>query len=263
MYDASLLDPGGLPRLVPVANMPSMAQAERWLERVWLDHKPGWTARFIHPAENMPEYGREIATQIGDVSLLLLVDVPNKETLLIRFVQLGIDLYGIVDNGGSWPADGGHGSGRKWPILFAGLMLNNSAMLNIGSTTVRFGEDQQTFYVSQNDVNVTNGPTWNPDERRGPAEPYTTGDIGMPEWGIRHAQSNTWDNKAWNAIYRECCTANAWVGFVLSARILGMQSAWNHDALFDYQDRYMDVSQSWRAWSQFSASMWDTYRSDY
>jgi hypothetical protein len=37
--------------------------------------------------------------------------------------ELGIDNYGVLKAGGKWPADGGHMNGRKWPILFAGLLL--------------------------------------------------------------------------------------------------------------------------------------------
>ena len=40
----------------------------------------------------------------------------------------------------------------------------------------------------------------------------------------------------------------------------------HHDALFDYQDRYLQLEPqgSWtRSWSAFNARMWDTYRSQY
>src|SRR5690606_28313620 len=39
---------------------------------------------------------------------------------------------------------------------------------------------------------------------------------------------------------------------------------WAHDALFDYQDRYMALMAGrgdFRSWSSFSESMWDRYRS--
>ena len=81
---------------------------------------------------------------------MLHLDFTNdeKEPLLVRFVQLGLDFWGIAQNGGeeNWEANGGHGSGRKWPILFAGLVLGNPEMTDVGfNQQIRFGEDEQTY----------------------------------------------------------------------------------------------------------------------
>jgi hypothetical protein len=196
----------------------------------------------------MPSYGREMATEINDAALVTLLNVPNKDIVVLRLVQLGIDFNGIADAGGGWSADGGHGSGRKWPIIFAGYMLNDAHMLSIGDRSTTFGEDCQTFYVSQADVNRGVG--------------YSQADIGMPEWGIRHCYWPEQDNPDWSAPYRECCTANAWVGAILSAHILGLTDEWNHQVLFDYQDRFMATEPpgDFRSWSPFAGTMWDTYR---
>lgn len=48
-----------------------------------------------------------------------------------------------------WPANGGHSNGRKWPILFAGIMFDHSGMKEVDAA---FGEDQQTFYVGDSDI---------------------------------------------------------------------------------------------------------------
>ena len=49
-------------------------------------------------------------------------------------VQYGIDLYGCVKAGYGWPAFGGHRSGRKLPILMAGLLLGDDAMKNVSAS---------------------------------------------------------------------------------------------------------------------------------
>jgi hypothetical protein len=145
----------------------------------WIDHQAGWVARYQHPSLNMPDYGREMYTNIGIGALMLHLNFTNaqKETLLTRYVQLGIDFYGILTNGGSWHwcNDGGQAGGRKWLILFAGMVLNDTAMKSIGAKSgdylyqngygrgnnppgyLHFGEDDQTFYVAALDVSVTNG----------------------------------------------------------------------------------------------------------
>lgn len=272
-FNKSQIDYSLLSTLTPVANTLDPTTVDRFFERPWIDHVPNWTGRYIHPVDNMNDYGREIATTIGTGALMLNLDYTNaeKETLAIRFIQLGIDLYGIIEAGGTdnWVPNGGHASGRKLPILMAGHLLDDNAMKNIGQRAdVIFGEDGQTFYVAQSDVANTDpdNELWNPDDRS-PAESYIDpDDIEMPEWGIRHATNPFADNKAWTATYRLCCTANAWSGIVLTTHIMGLKTSWNHDALFDYQDRYMNIEAAgtWtRAWSDFQENMWDTYRSSY
>lgn len=266
----------GLDRTV-IEGVPAMADIEGYFERPWIDHVPGWVGGYIHPTGNMPNYGREIASEVSEGALMLHLNftLEEKRTLLIRFVQLGIDLYGIVRDGGeeNWPNNGGHASGRKWPIMFAGLMLGDLPMSGIGQLSgdypgadrVHFGEDDQTFYVTAADIALDH----HPDERACEQE-YTASDEGLPEWGIVHYTEPVADNRNWEAVYRQCCTANAWAGFLLSALIMGQREEWNHDVIFDYMDRYMAVELevngrgAWtRQWSRFAENAWDRYRDDF
>jgi hypothetical protein len=190
LHNVSQLKKDLLPSLAPVAGAPRISEAERWFERPWLSHLNHYKSQDIHPWDNMPGYGREVAQQTGDAALLLSLDVPDIETLLIRFVQYGIDNYGIFNSGGFWPHNGGHQQGRKWPILFAGMMLEDNAMSGIGSDPrkgkeLTFQEDDQTFYVTQAEVDATHAPGWGPSHPRHPVIglPYETQNIGLPEWG--------------------------------------------------------------------------------
>jgi len=283
--------------LKPVSDAPSLITVGGYFERPWLGHIPGWLGYYQHPLDNMPWYGREMATQVGEGALMLHLNFTRrqKETLLIRYVQLGIDFYGIVQDGGSsnWVNNGGIASGRKWPILFAGLVLNDPNMTNIGQGSgdylysdghgpgnepadyIHFGEDDQTFYVAQADVDITHSPQWKPDPRDTQRIPYNCEDIGLVEWGIRHATAPEDSNKYWGTAYRLGTTANSWAGFALAAHIMqecaSAKTLWNHDAVFDYMDRYMQAQRavvgtdidSQRQWSDFLGTMWDTYRAQY
>jgi hypothetical protein len=173
---------------------------------------------------------------------------------MYSLVQIGVDTYYLAKIGCLWPANGGHAHVRKWAILFAGFMLNDSDMLAVGQETHtmsawRFGEDEQTFYVSQTDIDRGVG--------------YTQDDLGEPEWGIRHYAEPNLDNPAWTANYRQCCTAICWSSEVLGALILGLKDNWNWPALFDYQDRYNATETTYLFGSQFSREMWLAYRSNY
>ena len=190
-FNRSRLNHALLSRLPPVSGTPDLAAVERLFERPWLDHVPNWPARFLHPLDNMPDYGREMSTQVGIGALMLHLNfsAAAKETLLVRFVQLGIDLYGIARDGGNhnWTPAGGQTSGRKWPVLFAGLLLNDAAMRGIGpgdgTGAVEFSEDGQTFFVTQADIERSHAP----DTRGCYAEEYTQADLGLAEWGISHS----------------------------------------------------------------------------
>lgn len=238
------LDRSRLKTLAPVAGAPDPAVLAAQFHRPWIDHVNEFLGAMVHPSENMPNYGREMAQQINDAILTLNLDFtalpgsPDKDDLLIPIVQLGIDLTGIADNGGGWPANGGHHQGRKLPILFAGVLLNDAHMKNAGKWETRFQDDEQTFIVSQAEVETSQGARWAPDPRGGTPEPYTEQDIGLPEWGIRHAKQPENDNKLWTAPYRSINNANI-VSVALNARIMGLEEAWNHPALFAYADRIL------------------------
>jgi len=260
------LDRSKLKNLAPVAESPNTAVLVEKFSRPWIDHVYEFLGAMIHPSENMPNYGRDMASQINDAILALNLDfaqlpsAPNKDDLLIPMVQLGIDLTGIADNGGGWPANGGHHQGRKLPILFAGLLLNDEHMKNAGKWETRFQDDEQTFIVSQAEVEKSHSAQWDPDPRGGTPEPYTEKDIGMAEWGIRHAKKPENDNKLWTTSYRSINNANI-VSVVLNARILGLEEAWNHPPLFAYADRIIteNLDEGSNSPSPFVMAMWKQY----
>lgn len=264
------LDFRALARLLPSPGAPAIDVVARGFEKVWLDHFPEWPVRYVHPLDNMPDYGREMAALVGTGALLLNLDVPDEEKreLLVRMVQLGIDLHGCLRGGCRWPGLGGHGHGRKLPILLAGRVLHDKQMLAIGrdfavaqrpgrDRNAVFGEDTQTFFVQ-----ATGEGQWNHGHGG-----YTREHEGLPDWGFTHANDPTGDAAAWTGNpYRVCCTANGWVGQTLAARILGLMPEWNHPAFFAYMDRYMQVqpAEPWhRAWVPWHAAMWEAYRGEF
>jgi len=268
-FNQSMLDYSKLPKLEPVGSAPNLSSLAQAMAKPWIDHVNEYLGAFIHPSEHMPNYGRDMGEVVVDSSLALLITEggpganPDKDRILRNLVQFGIDLTGIADQGGGWPANGGHHLGRKWPILFAGTMLNDPHMKNVGKWETRFQENEQTFYVTQAEVDLTHSPQWKPD-KRAELVPYSAEDIGMAEWGIRHATKPETDNRSWDATYREVNGAVI-PGFALAARLMGLQEAWNHDAFFDYCDRYMkwreeDGRRLSNTASNFLKDMWTAHR---
>ncbi|MEO6596887.1 MAG: hypothetical protein ABIP94_19250, partial [Planctomycetota bacterium] len=271
-YLESDLDYLALGSIAPAAGTPDIATVADKFRRGWLDHMAGWTSRYMHPIDNMPDYGRDHCALFGTGALMLQLDLPNaqKRDLLVRLVQIGIDFWGNVQAGGYWEGVVGHGSGRKLPILLAGAVLHNAGMLAIGTThpsgyfgpgnvnnRSQFGEDCQTFYVEQTSPGIYN---WGNGS-------YTNAHLGLPEWGVSHTHAPTSDNSVWLADpYRRCCTACAWPGQTLTARIMGLRAAWNHESYFEYVDRYMQTETpgEWtRSWDPWQAAMWDLHRANF
>ena len=216
-----------LPRLkAPAKNVPSWEEFERYFKRPWLDHTTSWLYQVTGPSENQPSYGREVSRVVSIAGLMLLLDVPKerKEKLMTGFVQYGIDLHGLIQCGRQWHGDGGHWSGRKWPVLFAGLMLGEQRMLDLPPTLI-FQEDQQTYYgtgwCGQTALFQMIG-------HHGPRQPY------------EEKSPDTWDDMDKRSeSYRLCCTAQAWIGTDLAVLLMKAKKSWNHDAYFDYCDRWM------------------------
>jgi hypothetical protein len=268
-FKESDLDYTALASLVPASGAPNLNDVRASFDRMWLDHQSGWISRFIHPIDNMPDYGRDFTAVFGRGVLVANLNYTNqqKRDLVVRLVQIGIDYWGNVQAGYLWSGVGGQGSGRKFPILFAGALLNDAAMLGVGishpsgywgpgNALSQFGEDCQTFYVQETSPGVYN---WG-------GGGYNATHVGMPEWGNGHSEAPWNDNADWFAdAYRRCCTANAWVGQTLAARVMGLRAAWNHASYFDYMDRYMVTEPTgWtRAWDGWQEQMWNLHRPNY
>ncbi|NLW84237.1 MAG: cadherin-like domain-containing protein [Phycisphaerae bacterium] len=290
LYRADNLQRERLTSLTSVSGTPNIEDVAALFQKPWICHLGGWSGKYIFPVDSIPtNYGREIHRDIGIAALMLNLDYTEeqKEPLLINFVQRGIDLYGIVADGGitHWGANGGHMGGRKWPILFAGLMLDDAAMKGVGAKSgaylysakpgggnygpgggygcpvplnrpsdyIHFGEDDQTFHIAQLDVDLTDtsgpyGDVWRPDTRDAAFIPYPSSDIGVPEWGVGHALRPHVSNYHYSAAYRSVATL-PFAGTALAALIMNAKTLWNHDAYFDYTDRHMTLTASGGEWS--------------
>ena len=223
-----------LPRLAPAGLVPDVRPYERYLERIWLDHLFEWPGRMMHPLENMPDYGREITHIVSTVSLLLLTDDPQRqrERLLLGFVQLGIDYWGVTRSDNDlWRANGGHNSGRKMPILFAGVLLGHDGMKRVRAS---FAEDEQTYYGSGYRGQKALWQINRNEARRHehlPPEKWA----GPPFQG----ENNGWKSEGYRLL-----NGPTWVGQALAARLLGAVELWNHPAFFDYVDRWVAEAES-------------------
>ncbi|WP_025742582.1 hypothetical protein [Aquimarina pacifica] len=240
---------------------PDIAEAQKDFERVWLEHCTEWTQRDIHPDNNMPAYGRDMAATSGRGLVLLQLDYTNleKEKLLIGMIQYGIDIYGVAKSGGVWYNNGGHNLGRKMPLLLAAKVLNSEEMLIYADKEEHFifQDDQQHFYVSQVEVDITNSSDWAPDPRAD-LTAYTASDIGIPEWGIRHTDRPQADNANWGATYRHV-NGPSQFAHILAANLMDVKDDWNWSPVFDYASRYYEIEKSGELGNDYLVNLWEAY----
>ncbi len=230
-----------LPHFDRPAEAPGAVEAAALIRGPWCD---SCFFSFDVPQQAMPNYAQANAECLANAVLLACCDPKpeDKERLLVNVVQIGIDYYSLVQKGHpGWAAHGGHGSGRKFPIVFAGAMLGDERMANINKSFPKaaFGEDEQTAY----------GDCWTG------AKVVFTGHSGIDvvtgvgrdfvragnPWGpYEHLPPSRWVPEEFRSdAYRRANTSTCWVAQALVLRAMKLERTWNHDAFFDYVDRWM------------------------
>ncbi|MGD0090913.1 MAG: hypothetical protein ABSE73_13430 [Planctomycetota bacterium] len=276
-----------LPSLEATAGRPKIEQYIRFTQRPWV---ASCFFGFEEPVENMPQYGQEVGRVSGVAALMLCsaLKPEQKEHLLVNYVQMGIDLGGMIRAGHpGWTGWGGHGSGRKLPIVIAGLLLGDEQLANINQSFPKasFGEDEQTAYgdcwtgakvvfAGHSGIDAATGVGRN-QGRGNPWGPYEH--LPPAQWGAGQKTSEA---------YRRANTSGCWVAEALALRLLHAEKTWGHEAFFDYVDRWMNENddafvqtlkeaihsdyhrspfgefpRQGFAWDQFAGTMWAKYRS--
>ena len=149
------------------------------------------------------------------------------------------------------------------------------AYINKSFPKAHFGEDEQTAY----------GDAWTG------AKVVFTGHRAIDEaTGVaragtgpyEHTPPSTWEegHEKLSESYRRCCTSAAWVAQALALRLMKAEQAWDHDAFFDYCDRWMyedetealktlkqdakldqpDWAQEGKTWEGWINEMWAAHR---
>lgn len=207
-------------------------------KNVQLDHLENFVVRFLHPADNMPDYGADIARDNAVYLLRMLMSdfsfaKPVHKAALINYLQMAIDLRSMAENGATWPANGGHGNGRKLPILFAGWLFGDNGF-RLSVLLSSFSEDTQIYYSKRAGRALygrecTDAAYWKTTLYSSGAadcrDPYGLIDGGGYEIG---------------ASYQECCTAKPWKYTALAIRLLGIQKLWKNDNFLEYVYRWVD-----------------------
>jgi hypothetical protein len=216
---------------------------------VRLDHLSSFKGRDLHPKDNMPDYGAQIATDNAAYLLRLALgdfdssNVVHKQAL-INYLQMAIDLKGMATNGTKWNATGGHSIGRKLPLAIAAKILNNpdfttaiAASLfdedlliyrSAVTTKVLYGQSgtDAQYWLTTQTTNQSLVPPSVGSGARDVRDPYGYIDGGGYEIG--------------NTIgYQYCCTAMPWKYTALAVDLFGIAPQFNNALLPEYVSRWV------------------------
>ncbi|MRS97651.1 hypothetical protein GJQ57_03180 [Ralstonia pickettii] len=233
-----------LPKLAPVDYAPSLDDIASRFARVQLDHMNDWTGADIHPVQNLPDYGAQVAEDTADAGLrLMLADsLQAKMPALIGYLQYGIDLAAARHGGLQFAANGGHRIGRKVVLAFAAELLDDAdiAALVHDAPYNTYQEDGDLHFSPVANQVLWGAPCstddywFNQNTTRGSRDcrdPYDRIDGGQTPGGE----------------YQFCCTTKPLVATALILRLMPhLQCLWNNPDLVAYADRWVNFG----AWTQ-------------
>jgi hypothetical protein len=216
---------------------------ERGSERPWMVHLDNWCQREVAPHQNMFPYHQHNGFFISEASLLLLLDLEDREQLLYNLVQIGLDHYYLMGHGAEATS-----SFWKMPVLLAGSAFGDDAMLNAfkqGNYDV-IPRDDEKFYDCGSNLSGRGTSSWTGSSvcfKKEPDEFY------------EEEHPSTWDSSycTTNRDQRDCCTQEHYraiedsyphIGMLLAARILtdhgvDLVDYWSNPSAFTYMDRWM------------------------
>ena len=120
-----------LPQLAPPPNdVPTLASLHSRFQRVQLDTQTDWDGEDIHPIDNLPVYGAEVAIEntVAVLRLMLNDSAQDKLPLAIDLVEYGQDLSAALRAGLNFEALGGHRHGRKLVLSLTAALLEDAGI---------------------------------------------------------------------------------------------------------------------------------------
>lgn len=208
----------------PAYALPSTSSMQALINRVtYLVAEPGWGGNSLN-GNSLPGYGVSFSTLTSEAALYALHGgVSNRRNIWIALLQMGIDIWGVVANGGAmqnFRADGGQMNGRKVPIAALGAALVNGASKNQVYSAIAqslFSEDDQIRKATSGNM------------------PWFTQNTGTvfsfsstyPVDTLNPASLNS-DGQFHPAKYKFCCTYIVAGGPWLAMNLINGWDAWEH-----------------------------------
>jgi hypothetical protein len=205
------------------SSMPALSGMQSLTSRsTYLVAGPGWGANSLNGT--FPGYGVSFSDLTGRAALYALHSgAQNRREIWISLLQMGIDIWGVVANGGSLIAfrgDGGQMNGRKLPLVLLAKSLINGSQKNLV-----YNQLAQTKFSEDDQIRVGTGanlPWFNP--HTGTAFYFNKDQAVDPI----HPATLTSDAQVHPYKYKFCCTYIVAGGPWLAVNIIKGWDAWEN-----------------------------------
>ena len=126
-----------LPNLATTASTPAdLSTYIDGMTRPWPLHCNNWQGRHFHATNNMPsDYYQWIGLFLAEASTLLMMNHSQRDELLAKYIQVGIDYYAMGSQG--------EGTSAYWtmPVILTGVLLGDTDISDLYID----GRDQHTI----------------------------------------------------------------------------------------------------------------------
>jgi len=258
LYSIGTLHFEKLPHLAAIAGTPTIASLTTRYQRVQLDHQYDWDSEWIHPVDNMPTYGSDVAIDNSVAALRLMLDdtAQAKLPLAVVFVQYAIDLAAARRGGLTFSSNGGHRHGRKLLLALAAVMLDDPGMRALvhDAPYDTYQEDGQVYYSAKAgqvlwgqpqtpDGMCTEADYWYNQNNPGHGSAACRDPYGYIDGGDEAGQS-----------YQFCCTVKAFKAIALALRLMPeLQCVWNSTDPDNPDSKNLDLLVFADRWVNFGA----------
>lgn len=269
----------------------------RLMERPRIPILNDWNDGFVKPLLSTPRYHERIFTVNGDAMLVLISDEPNKNDLVVPFVQCCIDWYASVLDSYNLGQPKPFSSAHRGAIILGGMLLDDPGMSNPPITsqngTQFFREVWMTYDVAEGAPGssvsniVPDGQSWHGNPwcwRQNPGgdeheQVYPTFEFC---WLTPGSSSQTLFVRE---VYRGI-NSKSWGAESLALLAVDGFGNFNHYPFFQYVDRWMGRTQDWSLYepivenaelqcdpgffypqgstgSEYQRAMWDAHRESF
>ena len=256
-----------LPNLTPVADTPSVDSYIADLTRPWWWPLNGPAASWLCAVDNMPHhYHRNIGRFLMQASVLLMMDVADRDDLLKHYVQLGIDQYATT------VTQVGSSSQWQWPLIFTGIMLGDDDIRDTFATGSYYSSgharSMNQLYRIPEDVNsnvessiVPGGSgmrTWTGStaawrQQTHNSNCYEQEHLHPSEWAEVTSAEGCSQNLSTRETYRRI-NSPVYPGFGVAAAVMNAKDRfYRSDLYFDYAERWMEETLYTEPYDAFDA----------
>ncbi|MEY3289435.1 MAG: hypothetical protein RLZZ419_1677 [Pseudomonadota bacterium] len=253
-YLTTSLQTSLLPTYVPTPSAWSLSKIIARFSMVQFGHiSPVRGFRPTDNFNNIDPYGASVGSDLASGALGLMLNnatVAQKMPALIAYVQAGIDMYAIMQDGMYWSPGAGYEPNARLPMYFMAALFQDSTIIKNVQAFTAYTDDGELYRGKNGTVlfGDTDAGMYGRDEQDAYWHYITGGKLtalGYP-FSLNASYRDPYgliDGGLAPAIYQYCCLSQPWKGQALAVRLMPALTAIytnpKHLMMLEYADRWV------------------------